>query len=203
MDAATAPSPGSAARRAVFLDKDGTLLRDVPYNVDPALIEFTPNALAGIERLAAAGFAFFIVTNQPGLASGRFSRREFALLEAALRARVEAECGIRIEALFCCPHLPGGDGRPACLCRKPAPGLLRQAALAHGLDLGRSWMIGDILDDIEAGHRAGCRAILLDVGNETEWKLSPSRRPDAVTPDLLAAAQFIESADAPRRANGC
>jgi len=202
MDEAKPSPPRGAARRAVFLDKDGTLVRDVPYNVDPALLEFTPNALAGLDRLASAGFALFIVTNQPGLASGRFSRRDFAALEAALRARVEAECGVRIEGVFCCPHLPGGDGRPACLCRKPAPGLMRQAALAHGVDLGRSWMVGDILDDIEAGHRAGCQAILLDVGNETEWKLSPIRRPDAVCADLLAAAQFIEGADAPRRANG-
>jgi histidinol-phosphate phosphatase family protein len=194
---------GGARRRAVFLDKDGTLVRNVPFNVDPAKLDFTPNALAGVARLAAAGFALFIVTNQPGLASGRFSRREFAALEAALFARVETECGVRLDGLFCCPHLPEGNGRPACLCRKPAPGMLRQAALAHRLDLARSWMVGDILDDVEAGHRAGCQSILLDVGNETEWKLSPIRRPEAVCADLLEAAQVIEGADAPRRANGC
>ena len=200
----SSPEPGAAgARRAVFLDKDGTLVCNVPYNVDPARLEFMPNALAGVARLAAAGFALFVVTNQPGLASGRFTRREFAVLEAALRERVERESGVRIEGFFCCPHLPAGDGRPACLCRKPAPGMLRQAALAHRLDLGRSWMVGDILDDVEAGHRAGCRAVLLDVGNEDQWQMSPIRRPEAVCADLLEAAQVIEGADAPRRANGC
>ena len=203
MQGARNQAGGPGPRRAVFLDKDGTLVRNVPYNVDPARLEFTANALEGVARLGAAGFALFVVTNQPGLASGRFTRREFAALEAALRERVERESGVRIEGLFCCPHLPDGDGRPACLCRKPAPGMLRQAALAHRLDLGRSWMVGDILDDVEAGHRAGCRAVLLDVGNEDQWQMSPIRRPDAVCADLLEAAAVIEGADAPRRANGC
>jgi histidinol phosphatase-like enzyme len=80
---------------------------------------------------------------------------------------------------------------PACACRKPAPGLLRQAAAEHGIDLAQSWMVGDILDDIEAGRRAGCRTVLLDVGNETVWHRTPLREPHHLCADLLAAAQTI------------
>jgi hypothetical protein len=84
---------------------------------------------------------------------------------------------------------------PGCLCRKPAPGLLRQAARAHRIDLQRSWMIGDILDDIEAGRRAGCRPVLLDVGSETVWRMSPLRTPHHRAPNLLEAARAIIAAD--------
>ena len=179
--------------RAVFVDKDGTLVENVPYNVDPARLRFTPSALVGLRALADAGYALIVVTNQPGLATGRFTRREFAALEAALCRRVREESGVEIAALYCCPHAPSPGGTIGCLCRKPAPGLLRQAARAHRLDLAQCWMIGDILDDVEAGHRAGCRAILLDVGNETEWKLSPIRSPEARCADLAEAARFILS----------
>jgi len=179
--------------RAVFVDKDGTLVENVPYNVDPARLRFTPSALVGLRALADAGYALIVVTNQPGLATGRFTRREFAALEAALCRRVREESGVEIAALYCCPHAPSPGGTIGCLCRKPAPGMLRQAARAHRLDLAQCWMIGDILDDVEAGHRAGCRAILLDVGNETEWKLSPIRSPEARCADLAEAARFILS----------
>ena len=192
------PLPGAGGRAppggAVFLDKDGTLVDDVPYNVDPALLSLTRHAAAGLARLADAGWPLFLVTNQPGIATGRFSRADFARLEHALRALVRDEAGVELAGVYCCPHAPDASGRPDCLCRKPAPGLLRQAALRHGLVLERCWLIGDILDDVEAGHRAGCRSLLLDVGNETEWHLSALRQPDARSPDLLEAATFILAA---------
>lgn len=183
-------------RPAVFIDKDGTLIVDVPYNVDPARLAFTPNALAGIKCLDAAGYALVVVTNQPGLAAGRFTRAEFARLQRALVGRVREQSGVELAGFYACPHAPGPGPTPACLCRKPAPGLLRQAALVHHLDLKRSWMIGDILDDVEAGRRAGCRSVLLDVGNETEWRLSPLREPGHRARDLLDAARFIVASDA-------
>ena len=179
----------------MFVDKDGTLVHDVPYNVDPDLLRFTPSAFEGLRLLADAGFEIIVVTNQPGLATGRFTRRDFAVLEAALIDRVKAGSGVEMAGVYCCPHAAGPDGRPACLCRKPAPGLLRQAATRHRLDLTRCWFIGDILDDVEAGHRAGCRSILLDVGNETVWKRSPIREPEGRCTDLLEAARFILEAE--------
>jgi histidinol-phosphate phosphatase family protein len=188
------PLPPSG-RRAVFLDKDGTLVVDVPYNVDPARVRFTPHALEALRLLDDAGFALFVVTNQPGLASGRFSRAEFAHLQQALTARVRAEAGVELAGFYACPHAPAASAALACLCRKPAPGMLRQAARAHRIDLARSWMVGDILDDVEAGRRAGCRSVLLDVGNETIWRLSPLREPTHRATDLLDAARFIVDAE--------
>ncbi len=84
----------------------------------------------------------------------------------------------------------------ACDCRKPAPGMLLRAARDLDLDLARSWMIGDILNDVEAGHRAGCRAALVDNGGETEWLPGPGRTPDLTAPDLAAAAHLIISGGA-------
>jgi histidinol-phosphate phosphatase family protein len=182
-------------RRAVFLDKDGTLVVDVPDNVDPARLRFTPRALEGLQTLDRAGYALVVVTNQSGLAAGRVSRAEFARLQRALEQRLRDEAGITLAGFYTCPHAPGPSPALGCLCRKPAPGMLRQAALAHGLELGRSWMVGDILDDVEAGHRAGCRTVLLEVGSETVWRRSPLREPDHRVPDLLEAARVILAHD--------
>ena len=189
-----APARTPAARPAVFIDKDGTLIVDVPYNVDAALLRFTPHALEGLQLLDRAGYALVVVTNQPGIAAGRFTRAEFARLQHALVTRVWQEAGVELAGFYTCPHAPAAPAT-ACLCRKPAPGMLRQAALAHGFDLGRSWMIGDILDDVEAGRRAGCRSVLLDVGNETEWRRSPLREPQHRAADLLEAARHIVAVD--------
>jgi len=217
-EAAVRPPP---RRPAVFLDKDGTLVENVPYNVDPRAQRFTPRALPALQMLARAGFSLVCVTNQPGLGTGRITRAEFATLQRALVERLRREADVELLDLYACPHPPAAPGwssqdaarrspegarprweqpgvalRPACLRRKPAPGLLRQAALAHRLDLTRSWMIGDILDDIEAGRRAGCRTVLLEVGNETEWRLSPLRTPHHCARDLLDAARHVVAAAA-------
>lgn len=183
--------PIAAGRRAVFLDKDGTLVENVPYNVDPALLCFTPHAIDGLKLLQQHGYLLMVATNQPGIALGHFDRAALARLQAGLQ-RMLAEAGITLHGFYACPHAASADPkRPNCLCRKPAPGLLRQGAQAHGVDLSRSWMVGDILHDVEAGRRAGCRTVLLDVGNETEWHLSPLREPHHRCRDLLEAAQTI------------
>lgn len=184
-------------RRAVFLDKDGTLVRDVPYSVDPERLEFTAGAAEGLGALHAAGYALVVVSNQPGLALGHFTAGAFAALREALLRQVRQQCGVPLLAMHHCPHAPATPLRPGCGCRKPEPGMLLEAAERHGLDLRRSWMIGDILDDVEAGHRAGTRSLLLDVGNETVWERGPLREPDAVVPDLAAAARHILEADRP------
>jgi histidinol phosphatase-like enzyme len=95
-----------------------------------------------------------------------------------------------LDGFYYCPHAPDAG----CDCRKPAPGMLERAAREHGVDLRASWMIGDILDDVEAGRRAGCRTILLDNGNETEWRDGEQRCPDYVARDLAQAAAIIAAA---------
>jgi len=191
------PSAGTARppARAVFLDKDGTLVEDVPYNVDPAKLRFTEGAVDGLRLLQQAGYKLIVATNQPGLALGHFDRHDLARLQAAL-TKMLADHGVRLDGFFACPHAASPDPkRPHCLCRKPAPGLLRQGAQVHGVDLTRSWMVGDILNDVEAGRRAGCRSVLLDVGNETEWLMSPLREPHHRCRTLLEAAQHILAQD--------
>ena len=186
---------GARLAKAVFIDKDGTLVEDVPYNVDPALVRFTPHAIEGLRLLADAGYRIVVVTNQPGVALGRFDLDALRHLQAAL-TRMLAQAGVPLTGFQACPHAPAAPGAvAACQCRKPAPGMLLQAAARLELNLGASWMVGDILDDVEAGHRAGCRSVLLDVGNETLWERTLLRTPDAVATDLLGAAQQIIARD--------
>lgn len=184
-------------RPCLFIDKDGTLIHNVPYNVDPALLSFMPGAGEVLAQLKAAGLALVIVTNQSGLARGYFSRAQFAQLQEALLRRLRDEAGVAIDDVLMCPHEPDAKGRPACLCRKPAPGMLITAARRHGLDLSRSWMVGDTLDDVEAGHRAGTRGLLFESGGETVWRRSPLREPEAVVTDWAGVlAQVLPTAQA-------
>lgn len=190
------------AERAVFLDKDGTLIEDVPYNVDPARIRFTPGAIDGLRLLADQGYRLFVVSNQPGVALGRFSESAMNAVERHI-SKALRDRGVDLDGFYYCPHFAhGAIPRYAieCLCRKPGSGLLTQAARDHGIELTRSWMVGDILDDIEVGRRARCRTILINNGNETEWDLSGERRPEALADDLLSAAQIILASGAGSRA---
>jgi D-glycero-D-manno-heptose 1,7-bisphosphate phosphatase len=179
--------------RAVFLDKDGTLIEDVPYNVDPALMRFLPGTAEGLRALHAAGFRLIVISNQSGVARGHFPEVALAAVESRLRAMFAA-AGVPLAGFYYCPHHPDGtvpEYAVSCLCRKPFPGLIIRAAREHGIDRAQSWLIGDILHDIEAGHRAGCRAILIANGNETVWELSPARTPDALAADVAEAAGII------------
>jgi histidinol-phosphate phosphatase family protein len=182
--------------RAVFLDKDGTLVHNVPYNVDPARVTLTAGAGGALRALKADGFLLIVVSNQSGVALGRFSLEALAPVEARIQELL-ASSGVAIDAFYYCPHLPqSANVRYAvqCLCRKPQPGLLRSAAREWDIDLAHSWLVGDILDDVEAGNRAGCRTVLVDSGNETEWRLGPHRQPHELTRSLHDAARSILTA---------
>jgi histidinol-phosphate phosphatase family protein len=184
-------------RAAIFLDKDGTLIEDVPYNVDPNLIRLTDGALDGLRALHEAGYLLIVVSNQSGIARGYFEEQALGAAEKRVRGLLSAG-GVPLAGFYYCPHHPDGCVDPysvECECRKPAPGLVTRAARDLGVDVGRSWMIGDILHDVEAGRRAGCRTILLDVGHETEWELTRSRIPDFTVPSLDAAARLIINVD--------
>ncbi len=179
--------------RAVFLDKDGTLIEDVPYNVDPERIQLTRGAAEGLQLLHAAEYKLIVITNQSGIARGYFPEEALVAVEERSR-QLLAEFGVPLAGFYYCPHHPNGvvpNYAIACSCRKPEPGLLLSAADESGIDLAQSWFIGDILNDVEAGRRAGCKTILIDNGNETEWQMSPQRLPHYVVADLAEAAQVI------------
>ena len=184
---------------AVFLDKDGTLVENVPYNADPSKMRLSPGAAEGIRMLSQARFRLFVVSNQSGVARGHFGEQELIEVEARLRTLM-TEAGARLDGFYFCPHHPEGSVAEyslACVCRKPEPGMILNAGRDHAIDLARSWLVGDILDDVEAGRRAGCRTILIDNGHETEWRTSPGRTPDHVAADLVEAAEIILSGSQP------
>jgi histidinol-phosphate phosphatase family protein len=183
----------SQLNAAVFFDKDGTLIDDVPYNVDPDRIRLAGGAEVALQAIAGAGYKICVVSNQSGVARGLFRESALAGVEARIRALLAA-LGVQLAGFYYCPHHPDGS-EPAyamdCECRKPAPGLIARAADERSIDPARSWMVGDILNDVESGRRAGCRTILLDNGNETEWQRSPEREPHYVSGDLRDAAKII------------
>lgn len=168
--------------RAVFIDKDGTLVENLPYNVDPARIALARGAGECVAALAAHGYRIFVVSNQPGVGLGLFPQEKLKGVEARLKRLLPA-----LEGFYWCPHAP----EAGCGCRKPAAGMLERAARENDVSLALSWMVGDILDDVEAGRRAGCRTVLLDNGNETEWQLHGARVPDRIAFDLGQAAEAI------------
>lgn len=184
--------------KAVFLDKDGTLVNDVPHNVNPDLIQLADGAGAALRLLRQHGYRLYVVSNQPGVARGLFD--EAALLPVWHRLQMLlVPHQVALDGFYYCPHYalgPIGRYAVACNCRKPRPGMLLRAAQAHDINLPASWMVGDILHDIEAGRRAGCRTALIDNGNETEWDMSALRAPDIRMPNLHEAVLAMMEHDA-------
>jgi D-glycero-D-manno-heptose 1,7-bisphosphate phosphatase len=179
--------------KAVFLDKDGTLIKNVPYNVNPDLIELAEGAVDGLKLLNKAGYKLIVVSNQSGIARGLFKESDLDVVQKRISELLK-KAGLPLAGFYYCPHHPDGKLRDYtlnCMCRKPRPGMLFTAAREFSINLASSWMVGDILDDIEAGRRADCNTILVNNGNETEWSLSPLRRPHYSAPNLLEAARII------------
>jgi len=187
------------AVRAIFIDKDGTLIPDVPYNIDPALITLSPGAGHVLYTLQQQGFRLVVVSNQAGVAHGLFP--EAALV--GVRQRIEtllAEFNVRLDGFYYCPHHPDADipaYRRACDCRKPQPGMLLRAARDLDIDLSHSWMIGDISADSEAGNRAGCRTILIEKPYDPINGVSDMNRPDFIVSswDMVGALMWAEGQD--------
>lgn len=185
-------SAATTARPAVFLDRDGTLVHPRHYPSRPADLRLYDGIGPRLRRVQAAGFRLVVVTNQSGIARGYFTEDDLARMHDHLAAELARE-GVRLDGIYHCPHHPDGV-IPAlsvrCACRKPEPGLIRRAAANLALDLPRSWFIGDILDDVEAGNRAGCRTILVDLGTEAR-PAHPLRRPAYVARDTRHALDVV------------
>jgi D-glycero-D-manno-heptose 1,7-bisphosphate phosphatase len=179
--------------KAVFLDKDGTLVEDIPYNVDPDRIRLTEGAYDGLRLLQQQGYKLIVVTNQSGVARGFFNELDLQPVRNRL-GELLATAGVFLTDFYYCPHHPEGSVSQYvvdCGCRKPQPGMLHRAAREHHLDLSASWLVGDILNDIQAGNQAGCRTVLLDNNHETEWNVTPIRQPDFIVKNLKDAADMI------------
>lgn len=152
-------------RRAVFLDRDGTINIEKEYLYRIADFEFIPGAVDAIRMLNEAGFLVIVVTNQSGVARGYYSEEDVENLHRHINRELE-KSGARVDAWRYCPHHPEGRGSYAlpCNCRKPLPGMLKEAIDHYAIDPGTSFMIGDKLADISAGLAAGCRTILVRTG---------------------------------------
>jgi D-glycero-D-manno-heptose 1,7-bisphosphate phosphatase len=183
--------------RAIFLDRDGTLVDELGFLRRPEDLRLLPRAAEGVRAFNAAGWPAIVVTNQSGLARGLFTPEDLAAIHVRLAAELAKE-GARLDAILHCPHHPD-EGEPplraACACRKPEPGLMREAAQRFGLELGACWTVGDSLRDIEAGRRAGLAGevlVLTGKGKDELARLSDGQRELLRTaPDLLAAAHAI------------
>jgi D-glycero-D-manno-heptose 1,7-bisphosphate phosphatase len=149
------------ANKAVFLDRDDTVMEDPGYVADPADVKLLPGVELAMKSMAQAGYKIVIVTNQSGVARGLVTEEGLEKVHAELRRQL-AEHDARYDALYYCPYHPEGTveeyARDSDL-RKPKPGMLRKAARELDIDLSQSWMVGDSARDIEAGQRAGCRTV--------------------------------------------
>ena len=142
------------ADRAVFLDRDGTVIRDAGYPRDPGEVSVLPGAAEALAELARNGFKLVVVSNQSGIGRGLVTPEEAEAVHDRFVAVLAAQ-GVRLDGAYYCPHAPD----EGCACRKPSPELFRRAAEDLGLELARSVMVGDKPSDVEAGRRAGCRTI--------------------------------------------
>ena len=180
-----------ALKRAVFVDRDGTINveRDYLYRVED--FEFIPGAPEALGLLNRAGFLVVVVTNQSGVARGYYTEEDVEVLHRHIDAEL-AKTGSRVDAWYYCPHHPSGRGSYSlpCRCRKPLPGMLLEAARRHGIDLAASVMIGDKMADVEAGLAAGCGTILVRTGYGAadEARVPPET---VVCDDLLAAVRSL------------
>ena len=166
---------------AVFFDRDGTLMEEVNYCKDPAKVRVCPGTREALARLKQRGFANIIVTNQSGIGRGMITNAQFAAVQAALLRALGEE---HIDATYVCPDTP----EEKSLRRKPSPEMVFEAARDHGLDLAKSFFIGDKASDIECGRNAGARTILVQTGyGAGENKCAP----DFTAKDVAQAAEMI------------
>ncbi len=179
-------------RIAVFLDRDGVIVEQRDYLNRPEDLVLLPGAAQAIVRLNRAGILAIVVTNQAGIAKGHLT---LAILEAIhewLAAELAAR-GARLDGIYFCPHHPQATVTQFlrdCPCRKPGTGMLERARDEHGIDLSRSYLVGDATGDILAGERAGCRTLLVTTGfagGDERYEVTP----DLVVPDLAAAVERI------------
>jgi D-glycero-D-manno-heptose 1,7-bisphosphate phosphatase len=184
-------------RRAVFIDRDGTISEEVGYVNHPSRYRVFPYAAEAIKRLNEAGWLAILVTNQAGVARGYFTEDVIGAVHNLLTDEL-ARGGAQLDAIYYCPHHPSVGEPPYrfdCDCRKPRPGLIRRAAVDFEIDLAGSWMVGDRYGDTELARNAGTRAALVLSGyGRGEWEYQRTawqHQPDLVAENLLEAVNKI------------
>jgi D-glycero-D-manno-heptose 1,7-bisphosphate phosphatase len=171
-------------RKAVFLDRDGTLIVDRIYLNDPELVEYLPGVFHALRLLRDEGFVFLVATNQSGIARGIVQIENLERIHQRMRADFARE-GIDFLEFYYAPYMTDFN-HPM---RKPNAGMLERGALDFSIDLKRSWMVGDRMTDVEAGHRAGCRSALLGPGDRKNFpQFMP---PEIHVPNLIDVAEQI------------
>ena len=169
---------------AVFFDRDGTLMEEVHYCSDPALVRLIPGTIKALERVKAAGYQAFIITNQAGIGRGLFTEEQYHAVHAELMRQIGAESGL-VAATYYCADIPSLLSSR----RKPEPGMVFEAERDFGIDLGKSWFVGDKGVDVGCGQRAGTRTILVQTGYGLQETVGV--KPDFVAKDVVAAAEII------------
>ena len=181
---------------AVFLDRDGTILDELGYLTPASAIHIYPWAVDSIRLLKRAGYLVVMITNQGGIGLGLYDHLFVQQTHEALTKQFAA-AGAHIDAWYYCPHHPEAvvdEYRVVCGCRKPAPGMLNDAARDLAIDFSSSWVVGDQWRDVQLGHVTGCRSILLRTGHGTTQEASwPANiaRPTATADNLMAAVSVI------------
>jgi D-glycero-D-manno-heptose 1,7-bisphosphate phosphatase len=175
---------------AVFLDRDGTISEEVGYLNHVSRFCMFPFSPAAIRKLNDSRILVFVITNQSGIARGYYPESLVHTVHDLMTKQL-AGAGAHLDGIYYCPHTSGD----ACVCRKPGPGMLDQAAAEHAVDLTRSFVVGDRHSDVELAHRVGARSIMVRTGygegeilwHAQEWTIMP----DFIAPDLTAAADWI------------
>lgn len=173
-------------KRAVFLDRDGTIAEDVPYCSRVEDFKILPTVSRGIRLLNEQGLKVIIITNQSGIARGYFTEEVLFQIHQKMKEEL-AKYNAWIDAIYVCPHHPD----EGCECRKPKPTLFLQAAEEMKIALNLSYMIGDDAKDIEAGKTAGCKTILVTTGPNGENIEAQVKEPDIIAANLYEAVEWI------------
>jgi len=164
-------------RPAVFLDRDGTIIEDEGYLADASRIRLVPGALEALRTFRDRGMLLVVISNQSGIPRGLITPEQHAEVDARVKEILAAE-GVPLHSAYYCAHLPNAG----CVCRKPKPGMIEQAAREHAIDVARSFMIGDKMSDVAAGRAAGCTTALLGKGKDaSDDDANPHHRGDTWT----------------------
>ncbi len=176
----------SNTQKAIFLDRDGTIIEEVNFLSTVEETRLFPYTIEALTILKDADFLFFVTTNQSGIARGYFDASAVNAIHAKIQNELKAN-DLQIESFHFCPHMPDAG----CRCRKPNTGMIEQACENFDIDLSKSWMVGDKILDIGMGFNAGTKAALVKTGHGKKQSAELDREPEIIAENLLEAAKSV------------